>query len=468
MPAPSVPFRVLFVCTGNICRSPLAERLLRAQLAERLAGDAEQIEVTSAGARALVDEPMDPDSAAALTELGGDPEGFRARMLDADLIKRSDLVLGVTRKHRATVARLDPASVKRAFTLREFARLARVIDPAELPGESARERLTAAVTEAAVNRGMMRAAQHGDDDVRDPFGGTSAEHREAGARIAEAMPYVADLLALGAHPHPHPSSRVDHAQVVGSAGAARPLAHDQRGEEGEGGAGDSAARPLAHDQPGGEGGNRLVREADDPPRPLAHDQRRSSRSHSRSRAWRTALVIVGVLVGAALWLGWQGVTAKRNLEAARPLVSEIKAAVLAGDTDTAQTKLDDLQGHTGKARGAADSRTWSAGTHLPWVGDDLTAVRAVARVVDDAARDIAPGLVDVGATMRPETLLVSGNQVDVEPLAVARPELEKAAARSKRLQARVKTIDGTTAAQPVKTALTDVRAQVEELAQTTD
>jgi protein-tyrosine phosphatase len=70
---------VLFVCFGNVCRSPLAERLLRWRLAEQLDDLSEHVEVTSAGVCAVVGRPMDAKAAAELARLGGGADGFVAR-----------------------------------------------------------------------------------------------------------------------------------------------------------------------------------------------------------------------------------------------------------------------------------------------------------------------------------------------------------------------------------------------------
>lgn len=70
-------FRILFVCTANICRSPMAEHLLRGSLAALLdTGGAFRFEVSSAGIRGWDGEPMDPAAAAELRRLGGDPSRF--------------------------------------------------------------------------------------------------------------------------------------------------------------------------------------------------------------------------------------------------------------------------------------------------------------------------------------------------------------------------------------------------------
>ena len=114
----TVAFHVLFVCTGNVCRSPMAERLLAARL-----GESAGVTVSSAGTRALAGYAMDAPSAAVLRELGGDPTGHVARQLGPDELAAADLVLATDSANRGIVVRERPAVLHRAFTLREFARL---------------------------------------------------------------------------------------------------------------------------------------------------------------------------------------------------------------------------------------------------------------------------------------------------------------------------------------------------------
>lgn len=103
------------VCIGNVCRSPLAERLL----AERLPAD--RFEVSSAGVRAMVDCSVDPRAAAELTRLGGSADGFLARQLTRELVDEADLVLTATADVRRWVLALVPESAPRVFTLGEYA-----------------------------------------------------------------------------------------------------------------------------------------------------------------------------------------------------------------------------------------------------------------------------------------------------------------------------------------------------------
>ena len=191
--APSVrgtlrlPFRVLMVCTGNLHRSPLAERLLT----ERLGSSREMFRVSSAGTAASAGTPMDPVAVALLAGLGGDPCGAVARRLTAELVEDADLVLGAATEHRDAAVRLSPVwALRRAFTLREFARLLRAEDAAGMaePADRAAELVRAAFA----RRGMEGPGD--DDDVDDPYGAPDHVARWCAGRIAEPVERIAAVL----------------------------------------------------------------------------------------------------------------------------------------------------------------------------------------------------------------------------------------------------------------------------------
>lgn len=161
--ASQTPFRILTVCTGNICRSPMAERLLQAGLDERFPG---QFEVSSAGTGALVGNPIDARVAGFIHELGGDDENFSARQITPGILEGQDLVLALTREHRSRVVEMSPAMLRRTFTLREFARL--------LPGLPLDDSLQGADRwRAAIPKALRARSAHAgppeDDDVVDPY-----------------------------------------------------------------------------------------------------------------------------------------------------------------------------------------------------------------------------------------------------------------------------------------------------------
>jgi protein-tyrosine phosphatase len=184
-----VTYRVLHVCTGNICRSPMAEHLMRAHLDARgITG----FEVASAGTRGLVGEPVQPYAAEAMSTL--DSSAFRARRLVAELVEEADLVLTATRVHRGEAVTLAPRAAARTFTLREFDRLLSAVDASGLP-EGAEERARALVPLAARQRGLVRADRPEDDDVDDPYGGPAAGYPPTARLIEASMLRWLDLLS---------------------------------------------------------------------------------------------------------------------------------------------------------------------------------------------------------------------------------------------------------------------------------
>jgi protein-tyrosine phosphatase len=165
-------FNILTVCTGNICRSPLAEHLLR----RGFSGYA-SVDVSSAGTRALVGEPMTPQIIAIAHEHGVPaPEQHRARDLSVDHLREADLVIALTRAHRSEVATLLPRGSRHTFTLRELARLLDAVQPtdletiASLPLGDTSGRFRQLVDVAAALRGHVAPPDHElDDDVVDPY-----------------------------------------------------------------------------------------------------------------------------------------------------------------------------------------------------------------------------------------------------------------------------------------------------------
>ncbi|CAM5332412.1 Protein-tyrosine-phosphatase OS=Streptomyces alboniger OX=132473 GN=CP975_24485 PE=4 SV=1 [Streptomyces alboniger] len=131
---PRDSFRILHVSTGNVCRSPITERLTRHALADRL-GDPlwGGLIVESAGTWGHEGAPMEANAEAVLAEFGADASGFTGRELLDEHVIMADLVLTATRDHRAQVISMGHSAGLRTFTLKEFTRLVKAIDPATLP-----------------------------------------------------------------------------------------------------------------------------------------------------------------------------------------------------------------------------------------------------------------------------------------------------------------------------------------------
>jgi protein-tyrosine phosphatase len=165
--------RLLFVCTGNLCRSPLAERWSVAHVVPQLAAPAE-LHVESAGTAARAGEPMDDGAAAVLSELGGSSAGFRSRLFTGDLGSGADLVLTMTREQRRQVLR-EAAALATRLSDEQWAVI--VSDPSRWLGALA----------AALHQGRATRAAQGDagaEDVLDPIGSPMTVHRQVGNEIA--------------------------------------------------------------------------------------------------------------------------------------------------------------------------------------------------------------------------------------------------------------------------------------------
>ncbi|OBF54940.1 protein tyrosine phosphatase [Mycolicibacterium monacense] len=112
---------ILFVCTGNICRSPIAERLARAYI--RRSPGIDNVTASSAGTRAMVAQPIHPHAALVLERLGGDSRNFQARQFSSAFLQNVDLILTMTRAHRDHVLEQAPHRVRSTFTLAEAAQM---------------------------------------------------------------------------------------------------------------------------------------------------------------------------------------------------------------------------------------------------------------------------------------------------------------------------------------------------------
>jgi protein-tyrosine phosphatase len=184
------PFRILVVCTGNICRSPAAARLLGRTLSPEQGFD-----VQSAGTRAVVGSPMPAPMVALLAQEGIPFADFAAQQLTPEMLRTAGLVLTMTRAHRATAAAMHPPVVTRAFTLREFAAILTHLDGfPPTPGSSLVERAAEATRLASVHRTRSDPGQPTDADVVDPFGRSRAVYRTSFGQLRPAVETILDVL----------------------------------------------------------------------------------------------------------------------------------------------------------------------------------------------------------------------------------------------------------------------------------
>ena len=150
--------RILFVCTGNICRSPLAEALLKRALHER---GVEDVTVESAGTGAWDGAPASEGAYLVALERGLDLSGHRARLLTREMVEEAAMILTMARHHRARVHELGGEG--RVHVLGEY------------------------------------AGKAGDEaEVGDPFGGDLEVYRDTCAELEALIATVADRLAAEA------------------------------------------------------------------------------------------------------------------------------------------------------------------------------------------------------------------------------------------------------------------------------
>jgi protein-tyrosine phosphatase len=174
-------FRILAVCTGNVCRSPLAERMLQSGFDDIAQG---HFFVTSAGTHGLVGSPVTAEITEIADRLGVGVESFRARRLTAAMIQEADLVLTMDRSHRGTVVELVPQALMRTFTLPEMARILPFVAPER--GARPDQRWRSAVALAQ----RQRRPSTGDpaaDDIVDPYRKSAAVYRQMVNQLVPAV-----------------------------------------------------------------------------------------------------------------------------------------------------------------------------------------------------------------------------------------------------------------------------------------
>jgi len=182
------PFRIIAICTGNICRSPAMEAMLVADL-----GSDRAFSVESAGTEAMIGWPAEPAMARLLRSRHVELGHHRARQLDPELTRRNDLILTATYAHREWVTTATPAAARRTFTLAEFAEIA-----AGAPAGLSPRELVAWAAEHRPPRpaGRARSTRRGGapGDIVDPYGRSDAVFEQSIAQIAPLTARVAAAL----------------------------------------------------------------------------------------------------------------------------------------------------------------------------------------------------------------------------------------------------------------------------------
>jgi protein-tyrosine phosphatase len=178
---------ILVVCTGNICRSPMAAALLQHRLA------AYEVDATVESAGLVTDgQPASEHACSVLTEMGMDLSTHRSRRVDLDAVMRADLVIGMERAHVREVVTLSPPAFARSFTLKELVRRAERVGPRA--GDDPLGDWLAQVHLGRTAASLLGADR--DDDVADPYRRPRAAYEQTVSELAVLVDRLV-LLAWG-------------------------------------------------------------------------------------------------------------------------------------------------------------------------------------------------------------------------------------------------------------------------------
>lgn len=167
----------------------MGEVLLRASLSDVA------VRVHSAGTHALIDHEMTPQAQDLAVRLGAAPDAssaHRARWLTESMLADADLVFAMAREHRSHIVQMVPATLRRAFTVREFARLTANVSDAEIraiadgAGDEPSARIRAVARFVSTLRGSI-PAQPDDDDVVDPYRRSQNTYDRSAEQLAPAI-----------------------------------------------------------------------------------------------------------------------------------------------------------------------------------------------------------------------------------------------------------------------------------------
>ena len=201
--------RVLFICTGNICRSPMGELLFRTYT------QGTSLEVGSAGTHSLAGHSIDPSSKALMDAVGIDSSQFRSTQLTQDIADNSDLILCFEPEQRHNIVVIAPTALPYTFTLTDFSNMcAYCAQHNMITGVTIQERLQSVIDQSMQIRPMLPPSATIPDPYRknfEAFRSAARATNDAIRNILRSISYnttpavqsVKETVQLGNPPHFH-------------------------------------------------------------------------------------------------------------------------------------------------------------------------------------------------------------------------------------------------------------------------
>lgn len=173
--------KVFFICTGNLCRSPMAEGLMRHLLEERGCSD---VTVSSVGTWAYDGSPATPDALETVRKSGVDLAGHRSRSIAMDELLAADVIVAMTSVHVRELASLAPEVIDRIVLMKELPE----IDPLPVPDDADTEQKVDALL-----RGE-RPARRRSLDVDDPMGLPASAYERCARELREGIDVLVETI----------------------------------------------------------------------------------------------------------------------------------------------------------------------------------------------------------------------------------------------------------------------------------
>ncbi len=192
------------------------------------------------------------------------------------------------------------------------------------------------------------------------------------------------------------------------------------------------------------------------------DQGVSPRRGSRRRVIVLIAIVFGLIVIAALYLGYLTVSAKSDLESARTHANAARSAVLDGDVAKARSEAASTASDSSDAKSRTDNPVWSAAAAIPWLGSPLDTVSQITDVVSDLSSKVLDPTAELATTLDPNSLRTGATGINTAALAGAESQLGAIATNAEDIDARARRIDGSWLGQ-VADARDQLRSQTVEL-----